>query len=69
VEQEQLSKMKDENRRLRERLRQTELIIEAQKNLSDTWSAGSRGERARMIEQAAALSTEVGVSAACTLQG
>jgi transposase-like protein len=34
VEQEQLSKVKDKNRRLRERLRQAELIIEAQKKIS-----------------------------------
>jgi transposase-like protein len=33
-EEEELSKVKDENRRLRERLRQAELIIEAQKKIS-----------------------------------
>lgn len=32
--QEELSKVKDENRRLQERLRQAELIIEAQKKIS-----------------------------------
>jgi transposase-like protein len=34
AEQEELSRVKDENRRLQERLRQAELIIEAQKKIS-----------------------------------
>lgn len=68
-QQKELEKAKREIGHLRERLQKTELIIEVQNKLTDTWSRGRVKRREQMIQEAKDLAEEVGISETCKTLG
>src|SRR3989338_3554663 len=60
-------KLRKENERLTNRLRQAEIIIDVQKKVSDIWdpTCNPRGRRDRLMEAAHILSSEIGIKPAC----